>query len=821
MFVDAPIVAAIEWPFLALAVFIAVIVLSWPAYRRLARVTNLSWVQGNMPRSLDAALRLHKSWLPPAILARLVAPGTTEGLIALRHFMMSDLEEAVHWAERGLRRARKPGHKQMLRIVAAHAHAQRGDADACQHHLNELATLAETTPPTDAAHGTAAISCYHELGRPHEAVRLLCNALLREAHATPADLLAFGLQPLNALGNHDAVLRLAEPMLRSAELPGFVRRPAAASPSSSLGTERVTESMRRNITCVTVVAALRAAKHTDRWDLYAQYLERLDSLDGPSLLQSIEILSCHAELAAHEHGYDSEVVDLLGEMEAIVLQYPRDRRLRTAQAELTAEVWQRCGEHSRVVDTLAAIDAVPASPMDRSWHAATVARSLEALGQTAAAEAKWEEAFRLAPHACWNRAPIAVEVPVDELATLSAGLSAAEPGASLLGVGPIPRVASRVAVAAWIVAVVAMTPIIGPLAGIALGTLSLILLLKRHPLAHDRRVGWGALGLCVVSLALGATTCTTYVMAPDWDAQSAEPDDGFIVPPEEGFESEEAFREWLRSQPNGGELERVLDAASQPTTATGEEMADVDATTEMSWPQVCLYIAVLVISVAFHEIGHAVAACWAGDPTARDQGRFSVNPLSHLSWVGSLVVPLVLFLLPGDAVIGWAKPVPVQERRFRRKRRGLLGVTLAGVSMNLLIAFIVAHVLVLILGVFTWLNPTAWVYGATAPFVPTVVEGAPYGPVWAILIDTCKAFLLLNVVLAGFNLLPLPPLDGFGALRAIAPASLAPLLTKLTGAGMIILLCLIAFNALTWLLMPTIAVLVVLLAFVQVVTGCT
>jgi len=149
-----------------------------------------------------------------------------------------------------------------------------------------------------------------------------------------------------------------------------------------------------------------------------------------------------------------------------------------------------------------------------------------------------------------------------------------------------------------------------------------------------------------------------------------------------------------------------------------------------------LFISILLPAVILHEVAHGWVAERLGDPTARDAGRITLNPISHIDPFGSVLLPGML-ALAGANVFGWAKPVPVNPMRLSRPTEGMAIVALAGPATNLTLAMIVGR-----LGPFVEVNNTV--------FLTT-------GAIWARL---AFGFLLVNAALAVFNMLPIPPLDG-------------------------------------------------------------
>lgn len=184
-----------------------------------------------------------------------------------------------------------------------------------------------------------------------------------------------------------------------------------------------------------------------------------------------------------------------------------------------------------------------------------------------------------------------------------------------------------------------------------------------------------------------------------------------------------------------------------------------------------ILIPALVISIVFHEVAHGFAARLLGDPTAQEQRRLSLNPVRHVDPVGTLLLPGFMLAI-GGPVFGWAKPVPVNKQRLRNPRFGMMAVAAAGPGTNLLLALVGAAV-----------------FGALLHNLPI---GTGEAPLWA---EGMYYFLLINVFLAFFNLLPIPPFDGSHIVEGLLPPSLARGYEKLRPFGMLLFVGLIAV---TW-----------------------
>jgi len=174
---------------------------------------------------------------------------------------------------------------------------------------------------------------------------------------------------------------------------------------------------------------------------------------------------------------------------------------------------------------------------------------------------------------------------------------------------------------------------------------------------------------------------------------------------------------------------------------------------------------ILLFSVIMHEIAHGSVALKLGDPTAKNAGRLTLNPLKHIDAFGTVLLPLMLVLIRSPFVVGWAKPVPINPYNFRDQRWGSLKVSIAGPATNFLLAVI---------------------FGLAIRFLP--------------LPDTFKflfSFIVIyNFVLAFFNLIPIPPLDGSHILFSVLPARFNNLKIFLHQYGLFILLALMFMGAL-------------------------
>jgi Zn-dependent protease len=196
--------------------------------------------------------------------------------------------------------------------------------------------------------------------------------------------------------------------------------------------------------------------------------------------------------------------------------------------------------------------------------------------------------------------------------------------------------------------------------------------------------------------------------------------------------------------------------------------------------QIFIAILVLLFSLTIHELAHAWVADRLGDPTARRLGRVSLNPLVHMDPIGTVLFPL-LAALSGVPLIGWAKPVPVNLANLRRQRRDYVLVAAAGPASNLVLAFLAGLAL------------------QTMPVSPQYIGTLDISAPIAIL--TMKA-VEINVLLALFNMVPIPPLDGGNVLSGVLPVRAAHLVDGLRPYGFLLIYALMITGTLSRVISP-------------------
>jgi Zn-dependent protease len=201
----------------------------------------------------------------------------------------------------------------------------------------------------------------------------------------------------------------------------------------------------------------------------------------------------------------------------------------------------------------------------------------------------------------------------------------------------------------------------------------------------------------------------------------------------------------------------------------------------------------ILIAITFHEISHGLVANRLGDPTARFMGRLTLNPLAHIDLVGTIVMPVMLLLL-GLPVFGYAKPVPINPSNFRDPKRDMAISAAAGPIMNLLLAIV--SILII-----------KFVIIPVMVLLPEGISRTVMMPLRLML----EASVIINVFLAAFNLLPIPPLDGGRIVVGLLPHKQAISYSKIEPFGFIILMILIATGIAKYFVFPLVNIFLTLL----------
>jgi len=333
-----------------------------------------------------------------------------------------------------------------------------------------------------------------------------------------------------------------------------------------------------------------------------------------------------------------------------------------------------------------------------------------------------------------------------------------------------PRVSS-LSVWALIAAALVFVPFVGILAATAT-----VVLLVAHRLKVPRTATWRhSRKICAVATVLFLVGSVVNVLATRTFLDSAAEAEEEIAP-----------LEYVEpAQAGSGEKAPAEDSGSNKTT------------------MIIVGLVVVLISLTVHEAAHATSAWWLGDDFAHRLGRVTLNPLSHIDPFGTVILPLILFFV-GAGVFGFARPVPVRLENVPRPNRAQILVAFAGPGSNLLLA---AMSLMLLLGV----TQLLYFYAPEAA-VSNLTDGAPIGAVHvagvsgastlAAVLTLLKISMVINILLAFFNLIPVPPLDGSWILEYLFPTSLGKLFAQIRPYGFIIFLVLLYTDLLFYAMMP-------------------
>lgn len=196
----------------------------------------------------------------------------------------------------------------------------------------------------------------------------------------------------------------------------------------------------------------------------------------------------------------------------------------------------------------------------------------------------------------------------------------------------------------------------------------------------------------------------------------------------------------------------------------------------------------ILIAITFHELSHGFVANKLGDPTAKMMGRLTLNPIAHIDLIGTVLMPLMLIILTnGQFVFGYAKPVPINPMNFKNPKRDMAISAAAGPITNILLAILSMLILRLLIIPLADLFPES--------LSVTVIEP---------LIMIFKSSVIINVILAVFNMIPIPPLDGGRVLVGFLPYKQAISFSKIEPFGFIIVIFLIATGIASYFVMPVV-----------------
>ena len=196
--------------------------------------------------------------------------------------------------------------------------------------------------------------------------------------------------------------------------------------------------------------------------------------------------------------------------------------------------------------------------------------------------------------------------------------------------------------------------------------------------------------------------------------------------------------------------------------------------------KIAIWALPIIFAITLHEAAHAYVANRLGDSTAKMLGRLSINPLRHIDLIGTIIVPIFIAVITKfNFIFGWAKPVPINWHQLNKPRRDMALVAFAGPGANFLMAFIWA----LTLKIALVLNPEE-------------------SNIALFLLLASQAGILINLILAYINLIPIPPLDGSRIVASILPPKQSSMYMKLEAYGLFILLALLFSGMLGWLIQP-------------------
>ena len=362
-----------------------------------------------------------------------------------------------------------------------------------------------------------------------------------------------------------------------------------------------------------------------------------------------------------------------------------------------------------------------------------------------------------------------------------------------------PRV-SPLAIWALLCSALVFLPVVGMIPAAAT-----VILLVLHRGRVRRSAAWGhSRAVCTVACVLlvsglGVSAIGSYWLTRNlamWrDSASREPAESRRVP----ADGTPAARR--TSTPAAG--------AALPRSEMKLAQAEHASPVRRNWGLIALGLLVILLSLSVHEAAHAITAWWLGDDFARRLGRVRLNPAAHIDPFGTILLPLILFLTNGP-LFGFAKPVPVRTEVLRNPRRDHMLVSLAGPGSNLLLAALSLALLLGIGGCLGFLVPRSAITGFSTMdfFDPVRATEFPGSDVFAGAATFLRMSFSINLFLAFFNLIPLPPLDGSWVLGHLFPRTFGWLMDRLRPFGLVLFVVAVFSGVFKYLLLPALLMLV-------------